>query len=175
MANEKKVTFQKVAGNYDKMFAAFGGMVVGKALSHFLDKAVTSPPVQGLLGVEMSENLSKYVKPLVVAGVGMTTYAVSKNQHLKMAGIGCAGIGVSELANAALGKDYLAGIAGLGTQDDFEIIDINSGMPIPPATSFELPELKGTMGAEAPLNDYQEAFNDAEVVSYEPVEELEAA
>lgn len=174
MADEKKkVTFQKVAGNYDKMFAAFGGMVAGKALSHFLDKAITSPSVQGLVGVEMSENVSKYVKPLVVTGVGMTTYAVSKNQHLKMAGIGCAGIGVSELANAALGKDYLAGISGLGTQDDdFEIIDINSGMPIPPATTFELPELSGgAMGAETPLNEYQEATE----VEYEPVEELEAA
>ena len=172
-SNKKSVSAKKVLGNYDKMLAAFGGMVAGKTLSHFLDKAVTSQPVQGLVGVELSENLSKYVKPIAVTGVGMVTFSVAKNQHLKYAGIGCAGIGVGELANVILGKDYLAGLNGVngfGNNDDFQIIDLESMQTIPPAPALELPILSGDRNLENPEN-YQEVYTDSEFSDYE----LEAA
>jgi len=168
-SNNKSVTAKKVLGNYDKMLAAFGGMVAGKTLSHFLDKAITSQPVQGLVGVELSENLSKYVKPIAVTGTGMVTFAVSKNQLLKYAGIGCAGIGVSELANVMLGKDYLAGLSGtngFGNNDDFQIIDLETGQNIPPAPALELPVLTGDT-AMTNSESYQEQTEDVEYADFE--------
>ncbi|MCF6183102.1 MAG: hypothetical protein L3J56_00505 [Bacteroidales bacterium] len=172
-SNKKSVTAKKVLGNYDKMLAAFGGMVAGKTLSHFLDKAITSQPVQGLVGVELSENLSKYVKPIAVTGAGMVTFAVSKNQLLKYAGIGCAGIGVSELTNVMLGKDYLAGLSGangFGNNDDFQIIDLETMQTIPPAPSLELPILSGDTDLKNSEN-YQEVYTDPDFSD----NELEAA
>ncbi len=172
-SNTKSVTAKKVLGNYDKMLAAFGGMVAGKTLSHFLDKAITSQPVQGLVGVELSENLSKYVKPLAVTGVGMVTFSVAKKPLIKYAGIGCAGIGVSELANVILGKDYLAGLNGVngfGNNDDFQIIDLETMQNIPPAPALELPILSGDQDVENPEN-YQEVYTDSEFTD----NELEAA
>lgn len=183
MAGNKKstITVQKVAGNYDKGLAVFGGMAGGKILSHFLDKAITSPSVKGLLGIELAENVSKYVKPIIVTGTGLTAFAISKNQHLKYAGIGCAGIGMSDLVSVATGKDYLAGLDGaygFGNQD-FEIIDINSGEAIPPAPALDLPELMGVgMGADTIIEeDYENTYNENadEDAGLDVFEELDAA
>jgi hypothetical protein len=168
MSNNKKntnqVTVNKVVKNSDKALAVFGGMAAGKLLSHFLDKAITSSPVQGLIGIEISQNLSKYVKPLIVTGTGMTTFVMSKNQHIKYAGIGAAGIGMSELVNAVTGKDALAGMNGfngLGS-DNVEIIDLDTGMAIPPAPALNLPELSGRIGSDMILDeeDYSEEESD---------------
>jgi len=170
MAEKKtnQITVQKVAKNYDKVLSAFGGMVGGKALSHFLDKAITSAPVQGLVGIELSEDLSKYVKPLVVTGTGLTLFAASKNPHLKYAGIGVASMGLSDLANVITGKDYLAGLQGVGfgDQDDYDMIDINTGQTIAPAPELDLPDLTGqqTIGSDGSVvldvDDYEEVPDD---------------
>jgi hypothetical protein len=169
MADKEKnpVTVKKVLGNYDKVLAAFGGMAAGKLLSHFLDKAITSQPVQGLLGVSLSENLNKYLKPLLVTGTGLVTFQMSKNQYLKYAGIGCAAVGVSDVINVVTGKNYLAGITnakGFGNPE-VKLIDLETGQAIPPAPSLELPELKGYgMGAEEPVDEYIEPISQEDYV-----------
>lgn len=185
MAEEKSkntVTVKKVIKNYDKVLAAFGGMAAGKLLSHFLDKAITSAPVQGLVGVELSENMSKYVKPLVVTGVGLTAFAMSKNQHVKYAGIGCSAIGAGDLVNVITGKDYLAGINGAGgfgqpdNADDFQIIDLDTMQPIPPAPALDLPILTGSEGIgtdNEPYDEYEEPYEEKDF--YVMDDELEAA
>ena len=182
MAEEKKntVSVKKVVKNYDKMFAAFGGMAGGKLLSHFLDKAITSAPVQGLFGVELSEKVSKFVKPLIVMGVGLTTFSMSKNQHVRYAGVGCSAIGAGDLVNTITGKDYLSGIEEVygfgqseGDDDDFQIIDMETMEPIPPAPALDLPELEGNMGTEEPYNeDYAEPCDEED---FYVINELEAA
>ena len=163
MADEKKnpVTVKKVIGNYDKVLVAFGGMAAGKLLSHFLDKAITSQPVQGLLGVSLSENLSKYLKPLIVTGTGLVAFQMSKNQLLKYAGIGCAAVGVSDIINVITGKNYLAGITGpkgFGENSQIKLIDISNGREIEPAPALELPDLTGArnLGAERIIEEYEE-------------------
>ena len=185
MAENKKnsITVQKVAKNYDKGLAVFGGMAAGKVLSHFLNKAITSPSVKGLLGIELAENVSKFAKPLIVTGTGLTAFAMAKNQHVKYAGIGCAGIGMSDLVSVATGKNYLEGLNGaygFGNQD-FEIIDINSQQAIAPAPSLDLPELMGVgMGADTVIeDDYENAYvedaNTDKNVGLDVIEELETA
>ena len=174
MSEEKKnISVQKVAKNYDKGLAVFGGMAAGKLGLHFLDKAITSPPVQGLLGIEITENLSKYAKPLIITGAGLTTFAMSKNPHLKYAGIGCAGIGMSDLVNALTGKDYLAGldgVRGFGNQNDFDIIDINSGQAIAQAPALNLPILSGDEDVIISSQNYKEGQNEADFIEY-PLED----
>jgi len=169
--SEKKtnITVQKVAKNYDKGLAVFGGLAIGKMMSHFLDKAITSPSVSGLLGIEVSQNLKKYVKPLIVTGTGLTAFAVAKNSHIKYAGIGCAGIGVNDLVNTVTGKDYLAGIEGGDTfenQDNFEMIDIESGERIPPAPMLELPDLDG-LASDVADDDYEEQYAEEVINDYD--------
>jgi len=153
---------KKVAGNYDKAFSVLGGMIVGKGLEKLLDKTITSPTVQGLVGVELSKDLSKYVKPLIVTGTGLAVFTMSTNEHLKYAGIGMSGIGLSEIANVVTGKDYLA---GFGENGDYQYVDIQTGRTIPPAPQLELPELTGlaVLGADDDTFDNinNEDYNDA--------------
>ncbi len=176
--NKKDVTISKVTKQSGKpIMYAFGGMVLGKAASHFLDKVLTSQPVQGLVGVEMSENVSKYVKPLVITTAGAIGYVVLKDKNMKFASIGFASMGIADLSNVVLGKDYLAGLNGNFGNQDFEIIDINTGLPVPPAAQLNLPQLTGAapFGAETPADNYQEVYDKSEFTEYENVEELEAA
>lgn len=178
--NKKEVTISKVTKQSGKpILYAFGGMILGKAASHFLDKVLTSQPVQGLVGVEMSENVSKYVKPLVVTTAGAIGYVTLKDKNMKFASIGFASMGVADLSNVVFGKDYLSGLSGgdnFGNQD-FEIID--AGLPVPPAAELNLPALTGaaSFGAEVPTDDYQEnaqeEYDNADIPVYD--NELEAA
>ncbi len=157
------VTVDKVVKNSGKALAVFGGMATGKILSHFLDKAITSQPVQGLIGIDISQDLAKYVKPLVITGTGLSVFVMSKNQYVRYGGIGAAGIGMSELVNALTGKDALAGMNGFRglPGDDFEIIDTETGLAIPPAPALNLPELTGRIGSDmiVDANDYSENTN----------------
>lgn len=170
MSKTKEITFENVRkASGDKLLYAFGGMVAGKTTLHFLDKTIKSEPVQGLLGIEMSENISKYAKPLIVTTAGAIGAYTFKNQNMKFASIGFGAMGVGDLANVVLGKDYLSGLDGVvgfgNTDDDFEIIDLENRY-IPPAPSLDLPALTGD--AQMTNSDsYQEYAENVEYSDFE--------
>lgn len=170
MPKKQAVTFENVRKeSTNKILSAFGGMVAGKAASHFLDKAITSEPVQGLVGIELSENISKYAKPLIITTAGAIGAFTSKNENLKFASIGFGAMGIGDLSNVIFGKDYLAGLSGangFGNNEDFQIIDLETMQTIPPAPALNLPVLAGDT-AMTNSDSYQEQSEDVEYADYE--------
>jgi hypothetical protein len=170
MSKTKEVTFENVRkASGDKLLYAFGGMVAGKAASHLLDKAITSQPVQGLLGIEMSQNVSKYAKPIIITTAGAIGAFKSKNENMKFASIGFGAMGIGDLSNVILGKDYLSGIDGIngfGNNDDFEIIDLENSHAIPAAPALNLPVLTGDTGMTN-SESYQEYAENVEYADFE--------
>jgi len=127
-----------------------GGIVAGRFISKQLDNIIRSTPVAGLLGVEMTAKAAKYVKPAIVAAVGIGAYQVGtakKQNTVKMVGLGIGAVGLGDIASAIMNRNVLAGdflgeTLGLGnnTEADYQIIDTETGKPIS-GTTIVLPSL----------------------------------
>lgn len=156
-----------VTGNISNVAATFGGLVIGKGLGKVLDKFITSNTVKGLVGIEVSENIAKWSKPLIITGVGAgaVVYGGKKgNLIIQNLGLGIGAIGISEIGTIITGKNALAGfedlidsyddnqIAGyksLGQKDfnsEYQVIDMATGRQLPASPGLNLPVLNGGFG-----------------------------
>lgn len=176
-----QIKAKDVTGNIQNVAATFGGLVVGKAISRGLDKVVKSKTVEGLVGIEVAENVAKWGKPLVVTAVGAGTVVFGSkrgNDIVKFAGLGIGAIGLSEIGTIVTGKNALAGIdevmgdydniAGYNTlaeAPEYEVIDMATGEAIPSYPELALPELSG-QGSGYEQVSFETPVSEAEIDLY---------
>jgi len=140
----QNVSLKKMQKQGIDVLAAFGGLALGKAASKALDKLITSKSVSGLMGVEMSAKTAKYIKPVIITGVGLATAQIGSSKRQKplvYAGLGFASVGVNDIFVVITGKDALSGIDGIFDDDFVAVNGLNGEYVIEEPTPMDLPEL----------------------------------
>ena len=128
------------------------GCICGKLINNFVSKKTvgTSGEEEDLLG--LSPKVSKWVVPAVVAGVGVGTTLVVKNQKAKDAALGVMASGCVSLVQSAFKKD----LSTLNGGDD----DDDNAVPISGIGAPSLPGVGDPDYVELPSeNDYVNDFD----------------
>lgn len=113
MSNKKtenqKAILQK-AGNAGKdALLVIGGLVAGSLANKAVDKILKVD--------EANLSIKSFIAPVVTIAGGGTLAVLTKNQNLRLVGIGLAGSGVLKTVKVFLKRDILNGFSGLGSED----------------------------------------------------------